>query len=149
VGTRRLDMRFADSEHIELNASTTSVGFRLDFHRLYEEQYAPPESIIIGNELGRFLNKENEGVITVVDGKVGVSKNWAHSNAIVSLEHEHNTVGRPFKWHDKVRLLHVGSGKYFKGKSCCGSFMLFVVIDFHSCINVALIFFFFKIFNLF
>jgi hypothetical protein len=112
-------MKFANSEHLELNAGTTSSGFRLDFHRAYEEQYAPSDSIVVGGELGRFLNKENEGVITVVDGKPGVSKNWDHSNAIVILEHDNNMIGRCFRWNDKVRLLHVGTGQYFKGSFIC------------------------------
>jgi hypothetical protein len=136
AGSRRLDMRFGNSEHIELNAGTTSTGFRLDFYRAFEEQFATSDSVILGGELGRFLNKENEGVITVIDDKVGVSKNWEHSNAIVILEHENNAHGRSFKWHDKVRLLHVGSGNYFQGlcvQQCCQISNVFFLFCFFFC----------------
>jgi hypothetical protein len=51
VGSLRLSMRFANSEHVEVNAGTTSLGFRLDFHRSYEDQFAPSDSVIIGGEV--------------------------------------------------------------------------------------------------
>jgi hypothetical protein len=162
-------MRFANADHNEINAGTTSLGFRLDFHRSYEDQYAPTESIIIGGEvgwiislfvclfvyfqllfsekyhsivtflracffifffhlvfslqLGRLLNKENEGVITVINDDLAVANNFNHSGAVVILEHGNNTIGRGFKVSStQARILIPHSSFFF----------LFFQTKFHS-----------------
>eukprot|EP00299_Pterocystis_sp_00344_P014018 c6932_g1_i2.p4 GENE.c6932_g1_i2~~c6932_g1_i2.p4 ORF type:complete len:101 (-),score=16.94 c6932_g1_i2:350-652(-) len=97
VGTMRLSIPFADSEHIEVHADTISAGFRLDFFRSCEQHYAAAQSIILGSELGRLLNKESEGVLAFDEEKVTVSPSLNQSNAILLIEHADNTSGRGLK----------------------------------------------------